>query len=356
MLSRIYIVSRQNVPNSVRLSTFLCGLAAGMIISVLVLMLNGVSFTDIINEFVVFVFLDSGGQAQLLTEFIPLAMVGLAAAAAMKLNFWNIGIEGQMWVGAVAATFVGTLDIGPESTRLALMFVAAAVAGTLWIAGPAFLKLRYGINEIVTTLLLSYVAFLLVQSLLFGIWRDPDSGFPASPILDEGVERLAQLGWGSLHSGLWLTLAIGAIMWWLMSISRFGFFMDHVGQNPVAAKAAGLPVVMTIVGAVILSGGVAGIAGATIVAGQEHRLTIHIADGYTFSAIVVAFLARFNPLGCLVAALVLAGISSAGEVLKAFYQLPLSIVTMIEAILLLSVLIAEFFGRYHIALRKREVG
>ena len=88
--------------------------------------------------------------------------------------------------------------------------------------------------------------------------------------------------------------------------------------------------------------------------GQEYRLTIHIADGYTFSAIVVAFLARFHPIGCLVAALVLAGISSAGEVLKAFYQLPLSMVTLIEAILLLSVLVAEFFGRYHISLRKKE--
>lgn len=356
MLNRLYLVSRQSVPKSVRIGTFISGLVLGVAISLIVLMANGVSLANIFNEFVVFVFLDSNGQAQLLTEFIPLAMVGLAAAAAIKLQFWNIGIEGQMWMGAVAATFVATLNIGPDSTRLALMFIAAALAGTLWIAAPAWLKLRYGINEIVTTLLLSYVAYLFVQSLLFGVWRDPDSGFPASPILDEGVERLALLGWGNLHSGIWLTLGAGAIWYWLMGLSRFGFFMDYVGQNPIAAKAVGLPVIATIVGSVVLSGGLAGVAGAAIVAGQEYRLTIHIADGYTFSAIVVAFLARFDPIGCLVAALVLAGISSTGEVLKAFYQLPLSMVTLIEAILLLSVLVAEFFARYHISIRKKEVG
>lgn len=354
MLDRVYIVSRQKIPNSIRAATFVGGLVAGMLISLAVLVANGVPPKEIVNEFVVFVFFDSAGLAQLLTVFIPLAMVGLAAAAAIKLQFWNIGIEGQMWMGATAATFVATMDIGPDSLRLILMFSAAALAGTCWIAAPAWLKLRYGINEIVTTLLLSYVAYLFVQSLLFGVWRDSDSGFPASPIFDEGFERLALLGWGSLHAGIWLTLGAGLVCWWMMSVSRFGFFMDHVGQNPVAARAMGLPVVATIVGAIILSGGLAGIAGAVIVAGQEYRLTIHIADGYTFSSIVVAFLARFNPIGCLAAAFVLAGISSAGEVLKAFYQLPLSMVTLIKAILLLSVLIAEFFGRYHISLRRKE--
>lgn len=354
MLDRIFIVSRQNIPNSLRVITFVIGLIVGIVISVGVLVLYGVSLKNVLNEFVVFVFFDRAGQAQLLTQFIPLAMVGLAAAASIKLQFWNIGIEGQMWMGATAATFVASYDIGPEGIRIYLMFAAAIIAGTLWIAGPTWLKLRYGINEIVTTLLLSYVAFLFVQSLLFGIWRDPTSGFPASPLFGE-AEQLARIGWGNLHQGLWIALGVGVLFWWLMSLSRFGYLMDQVGQNPLTARAAGLPVTATIIVSAMLSGGLAGMAGATIVMGQEYRLTIHIADGFTFSAIVVAFLARFNPIGCLVAAAVLGGISATGETLKVFYQLPLSMVTLIEAILLLSVLIAEFFARYRISIRPKEV-
>ncbi len=354
MLDALVIVSRQRIPSYLRALTFSAGLIAGLVICVTVLVLHGVTLKDILNEFVVFVFFDSNGQAQLLTQFIPLALVGLAAAASIKLQFWNIGIEGQMWMGATAATFVASYDIGPPGIRLYVMFATAALAGTLWIAGPTWLKLRYGINEIVTTLLLSYVAFLFVQSLLFGIWRDPSSGFPASPIFDEGIERLAKLGWGNLHQGIWISLGAGVLFWWLMSLSRIGFLMDHVGQNPLTARAAGLPVVSTIILSAMLSGGLAGVAGATIVTGQEYRLTIHIADGFTFSAIVVAFLARFNPIGCMVAAAVLGGISATGETLKVFYQLPLSMVTLIEAILLLSMIVAEFFSRYRISFRGRK--
>lgn len=354
MLDRVVIVSRQRIPRRLRLLTFSAGLLVGLLICVVLLVLHGVTLKNVVNEFVVFVFFDSNGQAQLLTQFIPLAMVGLAAAASIKLQFWNIGIEGQMWMGATAATFIASYDVGPAGFRIYLMFIAAAIGGTLWIAGPTWLKLRYGINEIVTTLLLSYVAFLFVQSLLFGIWRDPSSGFPASPIFDEGIEQLAKLGWGNLHQGIWIALGAGVVFWWLMSVSRIGFLIDHVGQNPLTARAAGLPVTATIILSAMLSGGLAGVAGAAIVAGQEYRLTIHIADGFTFSAIVVAFLARFNPIGCMVAAIVLGGISAAGETLKVFYQLPLSMVTLIEAILLLSVLVADFFARFRISIRSRE--
>ena len=139
-----------------------------------------------------------------------------------------------------------------------------------------------------------------------------------------------------------------------MSISRFGFFMDAVGSNPVASASTGIPVLATIAGATILSGGLAGVAGLVIVAGQEYRLTIHIAQGFTFSSIVIAFVARFNPIGVMVTAFVIGGIYTAGETLKVFYQLPSAMVSILEAVILLSLLIVEFFGRYHIKIRKKE--
>lgn len=354
MLNRVYLVSRQQIPVLVRATTFSSGIAVGLICCVSILMISGVSFRDIVNEFVVFIFFDESGFITTLTSFIPLALVGLAAAAAIKLKFWNIGIEGQMWAGTVAATWIASYDVGPESIRLPLMFAAAAIAGSLWIGISVTLKLRYGVNEIITTLLLSYVAFLLVQNLLFGVWRDPNSGFPASPMYDPGIEQLAKIGWGSLHSGIWVVLVVGMIWWWIMKVSRFGYLMDAVGASPLTAKAAGFPVTAIIVGAVILSGGLAGVAGMVIIAGQEYRLTIHIAEGYTFSAIVIAFLARFNPIGVLVVAVIIAGIHTAGETLKVFYQLPNATVVLLESVLLLCVLIADFFGRYHFGFRRVE--
>ncbi len=352
MLDNVYLVVRQQTPVWLRAVTYLAGIAAGICVSAVILLASGISLGALVNEFIVFIFLDAGGLSQTLTSFIPLGLVGLAAAAAIKLKFWNIGIEGQMWVGAIAGTFVATYDIGPESIRLPLMFLAAAIAGSLWIGFPALLKLRYGVNEIITTLLLSYVALLLVQNLLFGVWRDPDSGFPASPLYDPDVEQLAKIGWGPLHSGLWIVLGAGVVWWWLMNISRFGFFMDCVGANPVAAKLSGLPVLATIVGAVILSGGLAGVAGMVIVAGVEYRLTVHIAEGFTFSSIVIAFVARFNPIGVLVAAAIIGGVYTAGDTLKVFYQLPNATVVLIQSVILLSILIAEFFSRYHVKIRK----
>ena len=354
MLDRIYLVSRQQVPVWLRITTFCGGIITGLVCCVIILMAVGVPFRDIVNEYVVFIFLDKSGFVLTLTAFVPLALVGLAAAAAIKLKFWNIGIEGQMWMGTIAATWVATYDIGPENTRLLTMFIAAAIAGSLWIGISAALKLKYGVNEIITTLLLSYVAFLLVQNLLFGVWRDPSSGFPASPMYTPDIERLAQVGWGRLHSGIWIALVAGVVWWWILNMSRFGYLINAVGANPTTAKAAGLPVIATVALAALLSGGLAGVAGLVIVAGQEYRLTVNIAQGYTFSAIVIAFVARFNPVGILIAALIIAGIYTAGETLKVFYHLPNATVVLLESVILLSLLTVEFFGKYNIGIRKVE--
>ena len=353
MFNRIFLVNRQQTPNWLRATTFVSGIALGLITCTIILMIGGVSFENIVNEFVVFVFFDKSGMGQALTAFIPLALVGLAASVAIKLKFWNIGVEGQMWLGGIAATWVATYDFGPDAIRLPFMFLAAALAGTLWIALPVFLKLRYGINEIITTLLLTYVAYLLVQNLLFGVWRDPDSGFPASPLYDE-LERLDRVGWGNLYTGIWVALAAGIIWWWIMIVSRFGYFVDAVGSSAVTALATGIPVAATIIGAAALSGGLAGIAAMVITSGQEYRMTIHIAEGYTFSSIVIAFIARFHPIGVLFAALAIAGIHTAGDTLKVFYQLPGAMVTLLESVILLSLLIADFFGRYHIGMREKK--
>ena len=259
-----------------------------------------------------------------------------------------------MWMGCIAATGVALFDVGPEWLRLPLMFVAAAVAGAAWVSIPAFLKLRFGVNEIITSLLLTYVAFKLVEHLLFGAWHDPGSAFPNSRHYDEGVERLARLGWGSAHSGIWIAVGASLVLWFIMTRSRFGFYMDAIGVNVNTARAAGVPVVLTIAVAVVMSGGLAGMAGAGLIAGQEYRMTLFIAWGYTFSGIVIAFIGRFRPIPVVITAFVIGGVYTAGDTLMVFYQLPRAITTLIEAVILLSLVMVEFFSRYHITFGAKE--
>ncbi len=344
----IALIRRQETGWALSAGSFIGGLALGIAVAIVILLLSNVSLTSIAEEFIIQVFFNSAGLAQTTVTAIPLILVGLAATAAMKLQFWNIGLEGQVWMGAIGATGIAIFDIGPEETRLTLMLLAAFVSGALAISLPVLLKLRYQVNEIITTLLLVYVIFQVVEHLLFGAWQDPSVTFPVSPQFDAPAERFEKIGWGSVHNGLWVALSCGVLMWILLERSRFGYYATAVGFNIEAAKGSGLPVVATIVIAALLSGGLAGIAGGVIVAGTEYRLTQFLAHGYTFSGIVIACIARFRPAFVLVAAFAIAGVYSAGETLKVFYSLSEAIVVLIEGCILICLLISDFFARYHV--------
>ena len=349
MLSQQWsLLPRQHSSAWLQAATLAGGIALGLLLATAILMLSGVSFKAIIQEFVLYSFTSKRGFAQTVTSAIPLLMVGLASVVALKLRFWNIGIDGQVWLGAIAATAVSIYDIGDPAIRLWVMGLAGFLAGAAWIGLPVFLRLRLGVNEVIATLMLTYVAFLLVQHQLYGDWRGSGIGFPVSEPFEEGSERLQRLDWGHVHGGLWIALVAAVGVSYLMLASRFGFYLTAVGESPRGALAAGLPVTATLVIAVLLAGGLCGLAGFTVVAGQEYRLTQYIAHGYTFSGILVAFLARFNPIAVLPVTLAVAGVFTAGETLKTFYQLPQATILVVEAVILLSVVCVDFFARYRL--------
>ena len=350
----IAVMRRQHAPYSLRATCFALGIAAGLLLSTAVLISSGVPAGALVSEFIVHVFFTSRGLAHTTILSAPLILVGLGAAIAVKLRFWNIGVEGQLWCGALAATGIAIFDAGPDGLRLPLMLGASMVAGAVWIGVPAFFKLRYRVNEIIMTLLMTYIAFLIVQHLLFGAWQDPSVTFPVSPRLDEH-ERLSRLGWGKTHAGTIVALLAGFMMWVIMERSRFGYYADAIGKNVVAARVSGIPVVMTVVGAVVLSGGLSGLAGGIIVAGTEFRLTQFLGHGYTFSAIVIAFIARFRPLQVILTGFILAGVYTAGETLKVFYTVPEAAVILVEGSILLCFLISQFFSTYQIRIAERAV-
>jgi simple sugar transport system permease protein len=211
----------------------------------------------------------------------------------------------------------------------------------------AVARLYLRANEVITTLLMNYVAYNLTQQLLYGPWRNPADGYPVSESLAPG-ERLALLGFGHVHAGLFIALGMAVFCWWLTGYSRAGILARAVAANPAAAKAVGVKVNRLIILMTCLAGALSGLAGFCVVAGEEYKLTQFVGNDFIFPSIVVAYLARANPLGVVAASLCIAGLYSAGDSLKAFYQLPGATVLTIEAALLLCVSAFEFFLSYQL--------
>ncbi|WP_238313917.1 ABC transporter permease [Methylobacterium organophilum] len=344
---RLAVEIRQHAPGWLQAAALSGGLLAGLACAAAILMASGVGLSELAQEFVVSVVTSPESFAAVLTQAAPLAIVGLAAALAFRVRFWNIGIEGQMISGAIAATAVALADLGPAPLRLGLMGLAAALGGALWMLGPTLLRLRLGLNEIISTLLLNYVALNGLLHLLYGPWRDPESNFPNSALFGP-AERLADLGWQNLTAALPLALVLLLAGWWLIDVSRFGFLMRVAEANPRLGQAQGLPMTRVLLAATLLSGALAGVAGFAICAGVEHRLTQSFAVGYGFSGILIAFLARNNPLAVLVVAFAVGTLFVAGQSLQVFYQIPSSAVQLVQAVIVLCVAASDFFIRHRL--------
>lgn len=350
MLDRLVLLRRNAASGRLIAASYAGGLVVGLAISLAILMGFGIPPAALFNEMIKEAFFTSNGLAQTTTLAIPLAAAGLSALLAMRVSFWNVGIEGQLWIGAVAATAVALADFGPPALRLPMMLIAAALAGMAVIGVSLVLKLRFSVNEVITTLLMASIAYLLVQHLLFGAWKDPATNFPLSPSFDP-AEILPAFGWGRVHGGVFIVVALGIVIALVIALTPLGLIAQAIASNPRAAFASGLPVRATITGFVLASGALAGLAGALIVTGTEHRLSQGIGVGYTFSGIVIGFLARLNALAALFVAFALAGIYAAGDVLKVFYSVPEPVVTLIQGVVLLSVLGGLFAANFRIVVR-----
>lgn len=318
----------------------------GLAISGAILVAAGVPAGALFQEFVVATVFDAQSLQAVLFQAAPMVMVGLAASIAFRARFWNLGLEGQMVWGAIGATAVSVLEVGPPGLRLPLMCAVAAACGLLWALGPALLKLRLNVNEIIATLMLNYVAANFLLHLLYGAWKDPASAFPHSPQF-KSFERLPEF-FGPSGAALALALAAMLLVWWLVDLSRAGLYLRFVHANPKMADAVGVPVRRMVLMAVLVSGALAGVAGFLVAAGQEGRLTQAFYQGYGFSGILIAFLARNHPIAATVVALLIATLFIAGRSLQVFYQIPFSMVQLIQAIIVICVASSDFFIRHRV--------
>ena len=282
----------------------------------------------------------------MLVQAAPLVLVGLGASLAFRIGFWNLGIEGQMIFGGIFAAAVSIYQIGPPSTRLLLMGVAAAAGGALWVLLVAFLKVRFRVNEIIATLLLNYVAMYFLFHLLYGAWQDAKTAFPQSTPF-RAFERLGDIGYG-VNGGLAIAGAGALLAGWLVHLSRIGFYARFISANPRMAKIVGVPVQTITVCIIAVSGACAGLAGFVNVASQEGRLTQSFFNGYVFSGVLIAFLSRNDPIVVALVGFLIAVLFITGQTLQVFYQIPFTMVQMIEAIIVIAVASSEFFIRHRV--------
>jgi general nucleoside transport system permease protein len=345
-MGRINLEVRQQMSPWYQALTLACAVLVGFAISAALLIAAGVKPAALFDEFVVETFTDSENLHSILFQAAPLIFVGVSAALAFRVRFWNLGIEGQMIWGGIAATAVSFYGIGPPATRLFLMMLFAALAGMTWIVIPLWLRVRWRVNEIIVTLLLNYVALNFLLHLLYGPWLDPKDAFPHSPQF-RAFERLPELGFG-ISSALVLALVFTVLSGWLVLFTRFGFYTKFVHDNDRMALAVGVPIGLVTLVSALFSGALSALAGFVIAAAQEGRLTQSFFEGYGFSGILIAFLARNNPIAAMVVAILVAVLFITGRSLQVFYQIPFAMVQLIQAIIVISVAASEFLMRHRV--------
>lgn len=310
-------------------------------------------------------FLAEGALGATLSTATPLLLTGLAAAAAFRMQTWNIGAEGQLYLGAVGASGIAVaLQNQPAVVIIPAMVIAGLATGAAWAAIPGVLRAYFRTNEIITSLMLNYVAGLLLSYLIFdshSYWRDL-STFSAR-VFPQGKHIPDAANWPTVSVagvvvplGLLLGIAAAAVLWLLYSWTRFGFEARVVGDSRAAAHYAGIRTRRKIIAVMTLSGALAGLGGASSVGDFEHVLDPRGLQqaGFGYSGIVVAALARLNPFGVVVVAVLLGGLSNAGFSLQG-PDFPAGLVGTLQGLILFCALAGELLVRYRIRLR-RPVG
>ena len=280
----------------------------------------------------------------------PLIFTGLAAAIAFKSRFWNIGAEGQLYAGALIITVLGTgmLDLHP-GLIIPILVITSAIAGALMLLGPVLLKIHFGVDEVVTTLLLNFIVLLLVSLLLEGPLKDPMGlGWPQAEPVTEAAELPRFFRGLRLHAGLLLALLFSLIMWIVSIRTTLGYEMRAVGFNQKAARFAGMPVKRVMIITALISGGIAGIAGFSEVAGMKGNLTLDLSPGFGYTGIVVAMLAQLHPLGVIISASFVASIFVGADAMSRSAGVPSYIADVMVSVSLLCMLVSVLLVRFRI--------
>jgi simple sugar transport system permease protein len=284
-------------------------------------------------------------------EAIPLCLSALGIALAFKMQFWNIGGEGQIIMGAFAAALIALkLPNLPQPVMLILMALAGILGGGLWALIPAFFKAKWKTNETIVTLMMNYIALKWVTYLQYGPWRDPSAlGFPK--IADFGDNAILPNVFG-VHIGWIITLIMVAVMYVLMKHSKLGYETAVLGESERTARYSGINIRKTIILAVIIGGGLSGLAGMIQASAVSNTLSVEVSGGIGFTAIIVAWLSALSAPVILVVSVLFAGLIEGGAYIQSAFGIPSAAAQILQGLILFFVLGSEFFVRYKLVIKK----
>lgn len=304
---------------------------------------------------------DIGVLSDTLVKATPIMLTALACSVAFRMKLWNIGAEGQFIMGAFAASAIVLTPIlsadTPRWLFLIVMMLAGMAGGAFWGFIPGYLKAKLNVNEIITTLMMNYIAVAWMNFWIFGVWSE--GGFQMSPkfpvnawlprLLDYAKSVLSFRGL-TTHGGLLIAIVAAVILWFIVNRSRWGYEIRLIGDNPQAAKYAGINIQRNIIYVMMLSGALAGLGGMSEVTGVVHRLqTSPIAAGYGFTGIIVAWLSKLNPLVIIPVSILFGALILAGREIQ-----PSGVPKMIQGIILVSLIASDYLLRYRIRVVRAE--
>jgi simple sugar transport system permease protein len=302
-----------------------------------------------------------GVLSDTIVKATPLILVGLACSVAFRMGLWNIGAEGQFFLGAFGASAVVLIPLLPPDASPLLyipaMIIAGVMAGALWAFVPGFLKARFGVNEIISTLMMNYIAVAWNNYFIFAVWSE--GGFQMSPMftrnawlprLTDYAEQFPFLSGLTAHLGLIIALLATLLVWFVIYRSRWGYEIRLIGDNPEAAKYAGINISRNIILVMMFSGGLAGLAGVSEISGVVHRLQGSISPGYGFTGIIIAWLAKLNPFGVVLVSFLFGALILAGREIQ-----PSGIPRMIQGVILVCLIASDFLFRYRVRISRQSV-
>ncbi|MBA2273791.1 MAG: ABC transporter permease [Actinobacteria bacterium] len=347
------LVKRLLPSRATRLAVRIGAVAAAFVAAALFLLLAGNPIGPVFSALWSGSFGSAYGQAQTILAAIPLVFTSLAVAIAFRMLLWNIGAEGQFYFGAFGAAAVAyAWPEWPGPLLLTAMVLGGMLGGALWALVPGALRAYLGVNEIVPTLLLNYVAILWVDYLVNTAWRDPESlGFPLG-VPFSAQATLPQLGDTAVHAGAIIAVIAALVIAVILRKTIWGYKIKVIGENRRAARYAGFSITRNIVGVMLLSGALAGVGGMVEVSGTVHRIQADISPGFGYTGIIVATLARFSPLLILPVALLFGALITGGVELQTI-GLPSDIVLMLQGTILFFALAGELLVHYRIEWRRQ---
>ncbi len=345
----LYFEKRQSVPQHFKVMIPIVSLLIGLIIGAIAVSIVGINPLDVYGGILSNAFGSWYAFSETLVAATPLILITAGLIVVFRMNVWNIGAYGQYIIGAIFSSYFALFASNGLSkpVMLTVMIIASMIGGAIWALIPTLLKIFWEVNEVITTLLLNYIALYILKFLMYGPWKNPESyGFPLSKTFPQTAILPVLFNGTRLTIGIIFALISVIVVWFLIKKSKFGYEVKVIGDNPLAAKYAGISVNRNIIIGMAISGALAGLAGMTEVSGIVHYLQVKIGADYGYTAIIVAWIAYLDPIVTILAAILFGGLASGGYSLQITMRVSYGIVGLIESITLFSLVGAQIFLNY----------